>query len=153
MPPKSRNSIEQEGRIILAMSALQKKEITNIREAARLYNIPRTTLRDRLKGSSYRAEQRANGHKLTQNEEESLVQWIFSMDQRGAAPRPAHVQDMANILLSKHGDTNIKTVGVNWATNFIKRHDELKTRFSRRYNHQRAKCEDPKIIKEWFDWV
>ena len=31
--------------------------------------------------------------------------------------------------------------------------DELKTRFSRRYNHQRAKCEDPKIIQEWFNRV
>jgi len=66
MPPKSKNSIEQEGMILLAMSIIQKKEITNIREAARLYNIARTTLRDRLKGSSYRAEQRGNGHKLTQ---------------------------------------------------------------------------------------
>jgi len=27
MPPKSKNSIEQEGRILLAISALQKKEI------------------------------------------------------------------------------------------------------------------------------
>ncbi|ODM16858.1 hypothetical protein SI65_07823 [Aspergillus cristatus] len=75
------------------------------------------------------------------------------MDRRGAAPRPAHIQDMANILLSKRGDTSIKTVGVNWVYNFIKRQDDLKTNYSRRYNHQRAKCEDPKIIKEWFDQV
>ena len=47
----------------------------------------------------------------------------------------------------------MKTVGVNWTTNFIKQRDELKARFSRRFNHQRAKCEDPKIIKEWFDRV
>jgi len=56
---------------------------------------------------------------------------------------------MANILLSKHGDTNIKTVGVNWATNFIR----ARTQFSRPYNNQRAKYEDPQIIKEWFDRV
>ena len=75
------------------------------------------------------------------------------MDQRGAAPQSFHVQEMANILLSKRGDTNIKAVGINWATNFIKRRDELKARFSRRYNYQRAKCEDPKIIQEWFNRV
>ena len=90
---------------------------------------------------------------MTQNEEESIVQWILSLDQRGAAPRPFHVQEMANILLSKRGDTNIKAVGINWATNFIKRRDELKARFSRRYNYRRAKCEDPKIIQEWFNRV
>ena len=46
MLPKPRNSIEQEGKILLAMSALQEKEITNICEAERLYNIPHTTLHD-----------------------------------------------------------------------------------------------------------
>ena len=29
----------------------------------------------------------------------------------------------------------------------------LSSRFSRRYDYQRAKCEDPKIISEWFSLV
>jgi hypothetical protein len=33
----------------------------------------------------------------------------------------------------------------------VKRRDELRTQYSRRYNHERAKCEDSKIIREWFD--
>lgn len=102
MPPKSRakikDQVEQEGRVLLAISSLRKKEITNIREAARLYDVPRTTLQRRLNGSTNRAEKQANGLKLTKEEEESLVQWILSMDQRGAAPQPSHIQDMANIL-------------------------------------------------------
>lgn len=60
---------------------------------------------------------------------------------------------MANLLLSKRGTTPIQTVGKNWVYNFIKRQDEIKTRFSRRYNYQRAKCEDPKVISEWFNRV
>ena len=100
MPPKLRakikDQVEQEGRVLLAISSLRKKEITNIREAARLYDVPRTTLQRRLNGSTNRAEKQANGLKLTKEEEESLVQWILSMDQCGAAPRPSHVQDMAN---------------------------------------------------------
>jgi hypothetical protein len=157
MPPKartnSRDTIEKEGRILLAISALKKQEISNIREAARVYNIPRSTLQDRLRGKTFRNEARANSHKLTQSEEESLVRWILSMDQRGAAPRPSHVREMANILLAKRGTTPIQAVGEKWVYNFIKRRDELKTRFSRRYNHQRAKCEDPKVITEWFNRV
>ena len=82
--------------------------------------MPRTTLQRRLNGHAFRAEQRANSHKLTRNEEESLVQRIISMDQRGAAPRPFHVRDMANVLLSKHGSMDIQSVGINWASNFIK---------------------------------
>lgn len=157
MPPKTRtitrNSAEQEGRILLAISALKKKEISAISRAAQIFNVLRSTLRDPLKGSKYRNEARANGHIMTQNEEESLIRWILSMDQRGAAPRPSHVQEMANILLAQRGLTPTQTVGEKWVYNFIKRHDQIKTRFSRRYNHQRAKCEDPKIIQEWFNRV
>ena len=73
MPPKARQNLrksnEQEGRILLAISALKKEEICNIAKAARVYNIPRTTLQRRLDGHTYRAEARANGHKMTQNEE------------------------------------------------------------------------------------
>ena len=157
MPPirsqSSRNSIEQEGRILLAITAIQKQEISTIREAARLFNVPRTTLQRRLAGHTTRAETRANGHKLTEIEEESLVQWILSMDSRGAAPRPATVREMADLLLAARGSTPVQTVGENWVNKFVKRHAELSTRFSRRYNYERAKCGDPKIIHEWFDCV
>ena len=155
MPPKlyskPSNSVEKEGKLLLAISALKKKEISNIREAARLYDVPRSTLQDRLRGKTYREETRPNSHKMTQNEEESLVQWILSLDQRGAAPRHAHIREMANILLSKKSRSTTTTVGDKWVYNFVKRHDSLKFRFSRRYNYQRAKCEDPKTIREWFD--
>ncbi|KAF7167176.1 hypothetical protein CNMCM5623_000583 [Aspergillus felis] len=107
MPPKARtnskNSVEEEGRILLAVSALKKKEILNIREAARVYNVPYTTLQRRLTGHAFRAELRANGHKMTQNEEESLIRWILSMDQRGAAPRPLHVREMIYLIYSRAG--------------------------------------------------
>jgi hypothetical protein len=87
---------------------------------------------------------------LTQLEEDSLVEWIFSIDTRGAAPRRATVREIADILLVARGITPPPTVGINWVSNFIKRRDELRTRFSRRYDYQRALNEDPKVIKEWF---
>ena len=150
MPPIRKVSAEKdgnkEGRILLAIQAIQKQQIASIREAARQFDIPRTTLQRRLTGDIYRSETRANSHKLTKNEEDSLIQWIISMDIRGAAPRPASVQEMANILLLARGQTPSQTVGKNWVTNFVKRHSELATRFSRRYNYERAKIEDPKII-------
>jgi hypothetical protein len=44
-------------------------------------------------------------------------------------------------------------VGKLWAHNFVKRQPQLRTRFSRRYDYHRAKCEDPKVIAEWFALV
>lgn len=76
----TRNSAEQEGRILLAISALKKKEISAISRAAQIFNVPCLTLRDRLKGSKYRNEARVNGYKMTQNEEELLIRWILSID-------------------------------------------------------------------------
>jgi hypothetical protein len=81
-----RNLAEQEGRILLAILALKKNEISTVTRAAQIFNVPCLTLRDWLKGSKYRNEIRPNGHKMTQNKEESLIRWILSMDQRGVAP-------------------------------------------------------------------
>jgi polyhydroxyalkanoate synthesis regulator phasin len=57
---------------------------------------------------------------------------------------------MANRLLA---DRDASPVGKRWASNFIRRHPELKTRFFRKYNYQRAKCEDPTTIRDWFTLI
>jgi hypothetical protein len=54
-----------------------------------------------------RSETRANSHKMTQNEEDSLVRWTLSLDRRGAPPKPSDAQEMANILLTGRGTTPI----------------------------------------------
>jgi hypothetical protein len=157
MPPKrtqsSRNSIEKEGRILLAIQAIQKQEIASIREAARQFNVPRSTLTIRLNRVQNRASSRANNLKLTEIEEESLQKWILSMDLRGAAPRHSTVREIADLLLAARGSTPPPSVGQNWVTKFVKRHPNLSSRFSKSYNYERAKCEDPKIIEEWFSLV
>lgn len=56
-----------------------------MREAARRFDFPLTSLHHRLNGRTNRAETRANNHKLTQNEEISLKQWILDMDSGGVA--------------------------------------------------------------------
>ncbi|OOQ89508.1 hypothetical protein PEBR_07953 [Penicillium brasilianum] len=154
MPPirveSSHNPANQEGRILLALSDIKDGRIKSIRAVAKLYDIPRSTLQTRAHGQISRADKRPSGHKLTQYEEDSLTEWIISMDSRGAAPRPSTVREMANILLAARGTTPPLTVGVNWASTFVNRRDELQSRYSKRYDYQRALNEDPKVIREWF---
>jgi hypothetical protein len=51
------------------------------------------------------------------------------MNRRGAAPRPSHVREPANILLSKRGGTTTQTVGEKCEYNSINRHDGINTEF------------------------
>jgi hypothetical protein len=57
---------------------------------------------------------------------------------------------MADQLLA---DRDAPPVGTRWASNFVKRHPDLKTRSFRKYDYRRAKCEDPTIIRNWFTLV
>ena len=76
------------------------------------------------------------------------------MDQRGLAPRPDSVQQMANLLLEKRSNSNSNNqVGKRWVINFVRRHQALQTRYNRKYDYQRAKCEDPQVIRDWFRLV
>ncbi|APA07191.1 hypothetical protein SS1G_04084 [Sclerotinia sclerotiorum 1980 UF-70] len=95
-------------------------------------------------------ETRANNLNLTEKEEEVLIQYIIDMDERGFASKLSGVEDMANYILESRG---AKRVGKLWAHRFVKRCTKLKMRFSCVYDFQRALCEDPKLIEEWFRLV
>ncbi|RFU25712.1 hypothetical protein B7463_g10623, partial [Scytalidium lignicola] len=67
-------------------------------------------------------------------------------------PRPSQVQAMAYTLISKQGEsTSPSLIGKNWVQRFLGRYAELTTKYIRKYNYQRAKCEDPKLIQQWFN--
>lgn len=140
----------QEARIILAIEAIRTSKKLSQRAAAKIYKVPRATLADRMAGRTYRSDSKANCYKLTDLEEESILQYILDLDSRGFAPRLASVEDMANLLLESRGALR---VGKNWAYRFVQRRPELKTRFNRVYDFQRALCEDPELIGAWFRLV
>jgi hypothetical protein len=137
----------------LAIQAIKNEEIGSIRQAAEQFKVNRSTLTRRLRGITSRAETRSNGYKLTEIEENSLLRWIISIDDRGGAPRPSTVREMADLLLQHRGTSNTIPIGQDWVTKFVQRHPEIRSRFSRRYNYERAQQEDPNLLREWFTTV
>ncbi|KAM4061942.1 DDE superfamily endonuclease [Hirsutella rhossiliensis] len=133
-------SVPREERVLLAVRAYQQGQFKSTRKAAAAYDVPQSTVSDRLRGVIRRRDAQMNNLKLTATEETALVQWILSMDERGMPPTVAYTRRMANLLLSERGKDP-----------FVGRHGEIKAKYSRRYDYQRAKCEDPQKIQGWYD--
>jgi hypothetical protein len=94
-----------------------------------------------------------NCQKLTNLEEASLKKWILDMDDCSLPPTQDIIRKMADLLLSQRKSGPFTSIRKNWVSNFIKRHDDLTSKYTRKYDYQRAKCEDPEIINQWFDLV
>ena len=136
-----------EADVISAIQAIKKDPQLSIRAAARLYNIPETTLRRRRNKVPSRADTTPNCRKLTDEEEILLIQYIIDLDSRAQPPRHRDVEAMANRLLELRHDI---PVGRNWVSSFIRRHPEVITRLSRQIDYQRVQCEDPDKYRAWF---
>jgi len=105
--------------------------------------VPRTTARRRIAGITLKRGSIAPNRRLTPAQEETLKQRILLIDQRGMPPRNSAVRQMASLLATQRG---LQPVGEQWVYNFIKRHDDLQSKWNRKYDYQRAKCEDPVLI-------
>jgi hypothetical protein len=132
-----------EADIQLTISSLNRYQIPSVRAAAQTYNVPRTTLRNRRAGRPARRDCQPNSKKLTQLEEQVIVDYILNLDLRGFSPTYAAIRDMANKLLAARGADRVRQ---KWPANFVKRTDSLTTCFNRAYDRQRALCENPALI-------
>ena len=148
-------SIQKEGRMVLALQAYKDGHFTSKRATADAYDLPESTFRSRVNGVPARRDLPPTNRKLTDLEESRLIQWILSMESRGLPLMADSIRQMANLLLQKRsrtntGQDNIPTVGQRWVYNFVRRHDSLQSKYTRKYDYQRALCEDPTILRAWF---
>lgn len=146
-------SSQTEGRMILALQAYHNHNMPSLRAAAKAYDVSLTTLQRRHQGVLSRADAPANSSKLTPTEEKVLVQKVLHQSAQGFPPQHGVVRDMANIILKSKNPSTPQTVGTNWVTKFVKRHPELQSVYNRKFDYQRAECEDPGVIGLWFKLV
>ena len=139
-----------EADVQIAVSELSRNQIQSIRRAGKIYNVPERTIRRRRDGKHSRRDCEPNCKRLTKLEEEAITRRVIVEAERGLPCGRDDVRDMANRLLRERGG---EEVGKNWVDRFVQRNPELRTRRSRPYDHQRALCEDPALIKGWFELV
>lgn len=139
-----------ESDLVLALNALQSDPKLSIRKAAEIYKVSRATLQRRRNGRAAKRDTRPPCQKLTSYEEESIVRYVIDLDSRSFPPRLGGVREMADRLLAER---DAPRVGTNWASTFVRRRPELRTRFNRRIDYQRVLCEDPDAYRAWFSLV
>jgi hypothetical protein len=148
---KQQAALYKEGRLDLAVQAYQRGDFQSYTAAVKAYDVPRKTLQRRILGVQPKLGSITLNRLLLTTEEDTLIQWILSMDQRGMLPRPSAVREMARLLLAERKQPAY--VGKAWVTTFINRHDSIKSKCNRKYDYQRSLCEDPVLIRAWFERV
>jgi hypothetical protein len=118
-----------------------------MRKAALIYNIFYTTLNYRFYGTIARRDFMPNSRAITELEEQTIFKYVLDLDSRGFPPAIAQIEDMANIFRKLR---DASRVGTRWAQRFVNRRAKLKIRWNHPYDYQRALCEDPDIIRNWF---
>jgi hypothetical protein len=101
--PSTTQSPCNEAAILLAISAINNRQIPNVCRAAATYNVPESTLRDRLAGKASRRDCQPNMKKLTNPKEEAIIKHVLDLNLRGFLPSLNDVRYMANKLLAKRG--------------------------------------------------
>ena len=72
------------------------------------------------------------------------------MGQRGLPLQISTVHYLAQLLLSARLSSQTAYVGEHWVTQYIQCHKELSSKYSRKYDYQCAKCEDPELVMGWY---
>ncbi|RKL10758.1 hypothetical protein BFJ70_g16481 [Fusarium oxysporum] len=135
----------KEANIILALQAYQNNPELGLHRAAEIFQASYGSLWRRTHGISSRYDIIPKSRKLSDLEEQAIIRFILDPDSRGFPPRLRGIEEMANRLLA---DRDASPVGKRWASNFVKRHKELKTRFFRAERRGRPKSVQPGN-REW----
>jgi hypothetical protein len=94
----------READIQAAIRDLDSGVFTSQRQAAKAYNIPRSSLRHRLDGRQPAAIAHHQEQRLTPEQEEFLVKWILDEDSRANPPTYSRTREIALRVLRINSD-------------------------------------------------
>ncbi|KEY73566.1 hypothetical protein S7711_10135, partial [Stachybotrys chartarum IBT 7711] len=118
---------------------------TAIRRAAKDHALPESTLRCRLQGRISRQEAKAKTQRLSQIQEESLVNWILAEERAGRAPTKNQMLGFAEAIAREGGGH--EPLGHNWIPRFIQRNKGVKLKGSQALENQRALSTTEDLIR------
>jgi Tc5 transposase DNA-binding domain/helix-turn-helix, Psq domain len=135
--------------ILQAIDYSQNNPEVSIRQIAKLFGVPRTSLRNQLRNPTTRQIGQEINKKLSFRHERWLVEWIISEEARGYAPNHARVREAAQKLANACGI--MEPIGKAWVSKFKHRHSEIKMLIGKRHASDRFEAVQPAILKRHFD--
>jgi hypothetical protein len=116
---------QREFMIQLALADLESGKYKSIRQAAKAYNVSRSTLANRQHGKPTRSVAHEQQQQPTPAQEEFLTGWILEQDLQGYAPSHTHVREMAARILRINGDA--EPLGKAWIHKYMQLNPRVKS--------------------------
>jgi hypothetical protein len=160
MPPiRSSKRAEIEELYAKAIDAIEKGLFLSVNKAADHFDLPRSTLHDRVGGKKTRQIARQKQQSLTSDEERTLVRWLTRLTRSGTPAAPRLAIEMATQI--RDNRTRRQRVGLDqyppldhsWLRRFRTRHPEISGVWSRQIDRKRFENATFDTIKPWFDAV
>jgi hypothetical protein len=142
------SGLTREERVQLAIKALEDGTISSQRKAGIQFNIPQSTLQARIQGRRSAREVQQCQQRLSVQEEDSIKRCIHTMTSWGWPVSIKYLKSLTIGLLQARGD--YEPLGQHWYKNFLARHPDLKTAWSRSLDQSRKDATDYTILQDWF---
>lgn len=144
----SRYKSWDESSMMNAYVAVIEKQMS-VRRAAETFNVPKSTLSDRVTGKAKFGSHSGPARYLSDEEEEQLVRFLLGAASMGYARTKKEVLAIVEELVASKG----KSVHVSngWWESFKSRHPSLSLRSAEKLSYSRFVATDPTIIANYFD--
>ncbi|SCO82591.1 uncharacterized protein FRV6_06804 [Fusarium oxysporum] len=119
-------SCDREYRVSSAMEELKTQPL---QPTAKKYAISRGSLRNRQKGGTNARDAQIERQKLSEEQEEFLVEWILNEEAAARAPTKKNIRLFGNLILKY--DNQDQQLGNHWVNRFLTRHPDIKMKLSR----------------------
>ena len=132
-----------------AIAAKNSGRYPSLRKAAIEYGLSPATVAYRAAGRGSHMDTTRSNSRLTEAEEEAIVNWITTLNEHGFPPAISSLCEIASTALRARGMEDSPVVGINWAHRFLTRHPDLHTRWVRQLDRVRADGVTAEGLIEW----
>lgn len=121
---------------------------SSVRDAAKEWGIPRSTIQNRIRGCQQRKEAFSSFQRLSSTQESLLTTWVLTQGALGLPPTHAQVRVFAERILRAQGDTI--PLGKRWIEAFLKRNPSIRSMRSKSIDSKRINGATIEVIRSWF---